>query len=255
MIVVHQTLDVVRILRRQRHDLVELAQRTHLLHERKQRVLIRHAIELVRDQQRGYRRRNQVEHLLVVRAEAAGFDHEQDRVDRTQRGRDRAVERTVQRAAVLGLETRRVDEDVLRVFQRMNAGDAMARGLRLARRDTDFLADQRVHQRGLADVRAADDRDHAAAKTSGSGSVHIRATASSDRTREECARRWQSMARIGDAGLHRVGYAGFVFGRLPARQAWARWPRVALRCLSALRAAVASSALRCGLVHAFASRA
>src|SRR5579859_4709480 len=27
------------------------------------------------------------------------------------------------------------------------------------------------------------------------------------------ARRWQSMARIGDAGLHRVGYAGFVFDR------------------------------------------
>src|ERR1700761_6196088 len=34
----------------------------------------------------------------------------------------------------------------------------------------------------------------------------------SDR-RAGMARRWQSMARVGDARLHRVGYAGFVFGR------------------------------------------
>ena len=68
----------------------------------------------------------------TAQGEAPGFDHEQDRIDGRQRGRHRAIERAVQRAAVLGLKARRVDEDVLRVFQRMNAGDAMARGLRLA---------------------------------------------------------------------------------------------------------------------------
>ncbi len=61
------------------------------------------------------------------------------------------------------------------VGQRVDAGDAVARGLRLARGDADLLADQRVHQRRLADVGPADDGDHAATETGGSGGcVHIR---------------------------------------------------------------------------------
>ena len=46
---------------------------------------------------------------------------------------------------------------------RADAGDAVARGLRLARGDADLLADQRVEQRRLADVGPADDGDQAAA--------------------------------------------------------------------------------------------
>src|ERR1700712_1210328 len=73
---------------------------------------------------------------------------------------------------MLGLETGGIDENVLRVVQRMNAGDPVPRGLCLARRDADFLPDERVHQGRFADVRPTDDRDHAAAETRGSGSVH-----------------------------------------------------------------------------------
>ena len=47
---------------------------------------------------------------------------------------------------------------------RAHAGDAVPRGLRLARGDADLLPDQRVQQGRLADVRPADDRDQAAAR-------------------------------------------------------------------------------------------
>ncbi len=47
--------------------------------------------------------------------------------------------------------------------QRADAGDAVARGLRLARGDADLLPHQRVQQRGLAHVGAADDGDQATA--------------------------------------------------------------------------------------------
>ena len=66
-------------------------------------------------------------------------------------------------ARVLGLEARRVDEDELRAVDGADAGDAVARGLRLARGDADLLADQRVQQRRLADVGPADDGHQAAA--------------------------------------------------------------------------------------------
>ena len=46
-----------------------------------------------------------------------------------------------------------------------DAGDAVARGLRLARRDADLLPDQRVQQRRLADVRPADDGDRRRSET------------------------------------------------------------------------------------------
>ena len=57
-----------------------------------------------------------------------------------------------------GLEARRVDEHELGLVDGAHAGDAVARGLRLVGGDADLLADQRVQQRRLADVRPADDR-------------------------------------------------------------------------------------------------
>jgi hypothetical protein len=100
--------------------------------------------------------------LLVGRREAAGLDHEQDQVDVAHRALHGLVERLVQRVGVQGLEARRVDEHELRGAQRAHAGDAVARGLRLARGDADLLADQRIEQRRLAHVGLADDGDQAA---------------------------------------------------------------------------------------------
>ena len=56
-----------------------------------------------------------------------------------------------------------------------DADDAVARRLRLLRRDADLLADERVEQRRLADARPADDRDVAAAKRRRCGASAARA--------------------------------------------------------------------------------
>ena len=56
-----------------------------------------------------------------------------------------------------GLETGRIDKHELVGAFAADAGDAVARGLRLARGDADLLADQRIQQRGLAHIGLADD--------------------------------------------------------------------------------------------------
>ena len=110
------------------------------------------------------------------RPEAAGLDHEHDHhVDIGHRATWHGlVERTVQRIAVPGLEARRVDEDELGRPDRAQAGDAVARGLRLARGDADLLPDQGVEQRGLADVGLADDGDIAARSASDQSALPAR---------------------------------------------------------------------------------
>ena len=64
---------------------------------------------------------------------------------------------------MLGLETRRVYKHELGFFLGMDASDAVARGLRLARGNRDLLAHQCIHQRGLAHIGLANDGDQAAA--------------------------------------------------------------------------------------------
>ena len=58
---------------------------------------------------------------------------------------------------------RRIDEDGLIGAAIQHAEHALARRMRLVRDDAELLADERVQQRRLADVRPADDRDEAAA--------------------------------------------------------------------------------------------
>src|SRR5690606_22077797 len=65
---------------------------------------------------------------------------------------------------VLRLKAGRVDENELGVGARQNAEQAMSRRLRLARGDTEFLADQRVEQGRLAHIGAPDDGNRATAK-------------------------------------------------------------------------------------------
>ena len=57
----------------------------------------------------------------------------------------------------------RIDQDDLGVVLDHDAADQRARGLHLARDDRDLGADQRVDQRGFADIGRADQRDEAAA--------------------------------------------------------------------------------------------
>ena len=128
-----------------------------------------HLVELVGDQQRRDARLEQRQHLGVAGREAAGLDHEQHQVDVADRAQHGLVQRPVQRRGVPRLEARRVDEDELRVAQGADAGDAVPRGLRLARGDADLLADQGIEQRRLADVGLADDGDDAAALAFGPG--------------------------------------------------------------------------------------
>ena len=58
------------------------------------------------------------------------------------------------------VEARGVDEDELRIFAVHNGADAVSRRLWLIRYDRDFLADQGVCKRRLADVRPAGNGDH-----------------------------------------------------------------------------------------------
>ena len=105
----------------------------------------------------------QRQHLGVRRRELARLDDEQDQVDVADGAHHGLVQRLVQRRAVARLEARRIDEDELRRAHGADAGDAVPRGLRLARGDADLLADQGVEQGRLADVGLADDGDQAAA--------------------------------------------------------------------------------------------
>ena len=62
-----------------------------------------------------------------------------------------------------GLEPRRVYKDKLRTALGTHTGNAMARRLRFARCDADFLTDQRVEQSGFAHIGFSDDGDQTTA--------------------------------------------------------------------------------------------
>src|SRR5688572_22374081 len=63
------------------------------------------------------------------------------------------------------MNTRRVDKNNLRCFGGANAGDAIARRLRLGRHDRDLFAENSVQQRRLANIGPADNRNIAGAKS------------------------------------------------------------------------------------------
>ena len=65
------------------------------------------------------------------------------------------------------MQARRIEEDDLPVLVRRHAHDAVACRLRTVGNDGDLFADHRVHHRGFADVRTADDRGEARKKFRG----------------------------------------------------------------------------------------
>ena len=95
--------------------------------------------------------------------------HKQDHVHFAQAAGHHAVHAAIQGIGVLGLKTGSVDEDELCLVLGEDAGDAVARGLRLARSDADFLPDQMVEQCGFAHIGASDDGDKTAMESLGFG--------------------------------------------------------------------------------------
>ncbi len=105
-----------------------------------------------------------LEHGRVFLAEAQGFDHEDHEVRIGQRGGRRAVHGAVERATLAQVQAGRVDEGELHARAVQHAQHAMPRGLRARRHDGQLFADERVQQRGFADVGTADDRREPGAK-------------------------------------------------------------------------------------------
>ena len=122
-----------------------------------------HLVEFVGHQQCRHTGLEQRQNLGIGRRELAGLHHEQHQIDIADSAQHGLVQRFVQRPRVHGLEAGGIHKDELRRAHRANAGDAVPRGLRLARGDADLLAHQSVEQGGLADVWPADDGDRAAA--------------------------------------------------------------------------------------------
>ena len=59
------------------------------------------------------------------------------------------------------LESRRINKHKLRGTHRSNTRGTVARSLRLARGNADFLPDQSIKQRRLTDIGSSDDSDRA----------------------------------------------------------------------------------------------
>mmetsp|Transcript_15309 Transcript_15309/g.36443 ORF Transcript_15309/g.36443 Transcript_15309/m.36443 type:complete len:329 (+) Transcript_15309:459-1445(+) len=171
-----QAGDVGLFLGRQRHELGEVAPLLHALEPGCEFGAAVHRVELVGDQHDRLVLGQQGQHLGVVQPKAARLDDKEHQVHIGQHAVDGAVEGAVQRGVVLGLETRRVDEDELGLVHGAHAGDAVTGGLGLVGRDADLLAHQRIEQRGLADIGPTDDGDQAAALRDfgfgGGGRIH-----------------------------------------------------------------------------------
>ena len=113
----------------------------------------------------------------------AGREHEEDDVDVLEgrvHGRLHPLRQLVHRL----LEAGQVDEHELVVLAVRDAVDPASRGIRNGRGDRDLLADERVHERRLAHVRAARDGDEARLHPGGSSQVSgSRSAAAYDRDR------------------------------------------------------------------------
>ncbi len=131
----------------------------------REQLFARHEIDLVQDQDLLVMDRLDLFQDRVGLVVDAGFGIEQHAdeigVMRAAPGRRHhgAVEPTLRREDAGG-----VDQNDLRVVLDHDAADQCAGRLHLARHDGDLGADQRIDERGLADIGGADQRDEAAAR-------------------------------------------------------------------------------------------
>ncbi len=99
--------------------------------------------------------------LIFDTGRRAGIHHEDDHV-RIAQGFDRDIDHEFAQCRARIVNARRIHEHDLHVVARQDAQLAQTCGLRLGADDGDLLAQQRVHQRGLAHVRPPDHGDKAA---------------------------------------------------------------------------------------------
>ena len=153
-----------------------------VLERRQQFDLARERIDLVHDEERALDLL--AEHLdqgAVLTPKAARFDDEQRNVAVLERLVDLARHEPVQRAFRAARVAGRVDEHGLVRAAIQYTEHALARGVRFVGDDAELLADEGVQQGRLADVRPADDRDHAAAAGNGLRFAHLSAPRASRR--------------------------------------------------------------------------
>ena len=144
-----------------RHDGGKVPARADRLEPRQELGLVLQAIDLVDGQ--NHRRVDMLEALqndLILIAPASTVDDEHHTVDIAQRLHGRLIHEAVDRlVAILGhdMDAGRVDIDELGLLLGLDAHHLMAGRLGPPRGDRHLLAEDTVHQRGLADVGAADD--------------------------------------------------------------------------------------------------
>ena len=159
-----QAIDVVSLLGGDRHDLGERVEFAHLGDEGQQSGLVLEPVGLVDHQHDRRAGRQQRDHGAIGITQSPRLDQQEHQVDVGQRLCHGAVHHAIEGAAMLALETGRIDEHELGVRFRQHGVDPVAGGLRLARDDADLLPHQSVRQRRLADIGASDDRHQSAAK-------------------------------------------------------------------------------------------
>src|SRR5258706_840645 len=146
-----------------RNDFLELRFARRLFQKRQQARGVG-GVDLVHDQEQRDPGGHLFQQHAIFCAEALRFDDQDRHIDRLERSANQAVHHAIERTAMPSLESGRIDEDELRRLRREDTAKAMSSGLRLARGDAEFLPQQRIHQAGLADVRAPDQSDRAATK-------------------------------------------------------------------------------------------
>ena len=158
-----QFVQIFTLLGRHRNNFGKTALGRDLLHEGHQFGAVFRIVDFVDDQQHRAIVWQQLHDLFVFGRDPPGFDQQHHHVDVAQGFADALVHGFVQRACMPGLKTRCINEYKLRFVCGVDASHPVARGLRLARSNADFLSHQAIEQGGLADVGAADNRDQAGA--------------------------------------------------------------------------------------------
>ena len=158
-----QALYVLSVFRRHGHELRKGVACLHFLQPRCDVLSAVHFVELVGNQQSGNAFVQQRQHLGISCSKTACIHHKQHQVHIADRTHDGFVERAVQGIGVVGLKTRGVDKNKLRVARAANTSDTVACGLRFARSDADFLTHQGIQQSGFAHIGLAHNGHQAAA--------------------------------------------------------------------------------------------
>src|SRR5438445_4754482 len=160
-----ECVDAVALLRRdQAHRGVETIA-GDLLQKGQQLLLVLLRIDLVdRKQARTTAIGQYFAYELIFVSPAPGFDQLHTHIGLRDRTARSAVELAIDRACAACMQARRIEQQDLPGLACDDAEYAVPRGLRLRPDDGEARTDQRVDQRGLADVRAAHDRDGAAAE-------------------------------------------------------------------------------------------